>query len=70
MSEMFNPHAPAPAYEYNTTIVAESRALTQSFQRCLKRPGASSVYRTVFEMFRCPRYACKVRVSVPWLARA
>jgi hypothetical protein len=42
----------------------------QSFQRFLKRLAVSSVYRTVFEMFLCPRYACKVRVSVPWLARA
>ena len=42
----------------------------QSFQRFLKRPAVSSVYRTVFEMFLCSRYPCKVRVSVPWLARA
>ena len=48
----------------------EGESSAQSFQRFLKRPAASSVYRTVFEMFLWPRYACKVRVSVPWSARA
>lgn len=52
------------------TPTAQGERSAQSFQRFLKRPAASSVYRTVFEMFLWPRYACKVRVSVPRLARA
>ena len=57
-------------WQAGTPLPAESERSAQSFQRFLKRPAASSVYRTVFEMFLWPRYACKVRVSVPWLARA
>ena len=37
----------------------------QSRQRFLKRVGNSSVWRTVCWMFRWPRYACRVRLSVP-----
>ena len=40
----------------------------QSRNSPLNRRAESSVYLTVFEMLRCPRYAWIVRVSVPWLA--
>jgi len=39
-------------------------------ERCISgaESGAIAVYRTVDWMLRCPRYACKERVSLPWLA--
>ena len=42
----------------------------QLLQKSLNRVGESSVYLTVCWKFRCPRKACKARVSRPLLARA
>ena len=63
-----------PCFDRGRALGAQGRGcplkasgLLNPSERFLKRPAASSVYRTVFEIFRWPRYACKVRVSVPWL---